>query len=116
MSDFAAGAVRIPDMEQALCRRHLLELVPKEHPSGIGWRTRWAIVAVEMVGLAFADERIAARIGTPDFDPSVASLILAEASPLCCFLGEGAVGTLREKLVEKIAVIKRVRIERGEGT
>jgi hypothetical protein len=99
-------------MTEALCPRHLPELVPEHHHTGVLWQTRWAIIAIELTTLALADRRIQARIGA-EFDPTVASLVLAEACPLCCFIEAGAFGTLKEKLVERIAAVVRGTIQRG---
>jgi hypothetical protein len=110
VSDVPTEAVRFPDMTVACCRRHLLELCPEHHPSGLSWQVRWVVVATEMLKLVYADQRIQERIGT-EFTPTVATVVLEEASPLCCFLEPGVFGTLRETIVSVIARMKRRELD-----
>lgn len=109
MTEMLHIPIMVPEMDKALCRPHMLQLVPREHASGVTWQARWAIVAVQLAKHALEDTRLLARLGDA-FDPTVASIILAEVAPLCCYIGPGKVGEIREVLVHDIALIKRVAL------
>lgn len=92
----AAPEVRFPDAETAWCPTHFVQAVGPEDeagPDALLWQTRYAIAVIELTTAVMANERIRRRAGwTPDGGQAAVALLtvlLAEASPLCCFLGEG---------------------------
>lgn len=76
----ALPKIRLP--ETLFCIEHMLQLVPEHEDSGVPWPPRkvWAIT--RMTELILADPRVQAKIHAPH----MASAILSQVTPFCCFL------------------------------
>jgi hypothetical protein len=92
--------IKLP--ERFLCERHFFRLVPKEHPTGILWQTRYTIMAVELWGLWVSDPRVIKQCGG---DTALVPTIFNQHIPVCCFLGEPTVARLATLIEEKCAHI-----------
>jgi len=91
--------VRMP--ERALCIRHFHRLIPEEHVSGTLWQTRYLVAMVKISELMLSDPEITRKIGG---HLEMASAIIAQHTPLCCYLGEFGLQEIERELRTKFPI------------